>query len=220
MDAWPDNGWVSATTLLVLGVVRIFQPAHGYLVRRELLSWNVERWASVNPGSIYNALRAGVRDGTLAEVSTGEQAGGPARTTYALTAEGEDAFLSQLRMSLWEPDPWHPDRLMAALSFITMLPRTEVVSALEIRRRRLQAMGAECAEGTRLVRDERLKPPHVAEHFLLGQRMAAGELQWLEESLERVRAGEYLFAGEPGERGPGPDGRWPAVPLRLVEVDG
>jgi hypothetical protein len=37
---------VSATRLLVLGAVRIFQPAHGYLVRRELLSWGVENWAA------------------------------------------------------------------------------------------------------------------------------------------------------------------------------
>ena len=48
---------MSATRLLVLGAVRIFQPAHGYLVRRELLSWDVENWAAINPGSIYNMLR-------------------------------------------------------------------------------------------------------------------------------------------------------------------
>ena len=48
---------MSSTRLLVLGVVRIFQPVHGYLVRRELLTWYVEEWASVNPGSIYNAPR-------------------------------------------------------------------------------------------------------------------------------------------------------------------
>ncbi len=39
---------MSATRLLVLGAVRIFQPAHGYLVRRELLSWDVENWAAIN----------------------------------------------------------------------------------------------------------------------------------------------------------------------------
>ena len=49
---------MSVTRLLVLGAVRIFQPAHGYLVRRELLSWRVEEWANVQPGSIYHALRS------------------------------------------------------------------------------------------------------------------------------------------------------------------
>ena len=48
---------MSSTRLLVLGVVRIFQPVHGYDVRRELLSWRVDQWANVAPGSIYNALK-------------------------------------------------------------------------------------------------------------------------------------------------------------------
>ena len=48
---------MSSTRLLILGAVRIFQPVHGYFVRRELLTWRVEQWAKINPGSIYNALR-------------------------------------------------------------------------------------------------------------------------------------------------------------------
>ena len=68
---------MSATRLLVLGAVRIFQPAHGYLVRRELLSWDVENWAAINPGSIYNMLRTLTRDGLLAEVDTADAGQGP-----------------------------------------------------------------------------------------------------------------------------------------------
>ena len=48
----------STTRLLVLGVVKLFQPVHGYEVRRELLSWRAQEWASVQPGSIYNALKS------------------------------------------------------------------------------------------------------------------------------------------------------------------
>src|SRR5690349_13928202 len=44
------------TRMLVLGAVQIFGPANGYQLRRELLSWEVERWAHVNPGSIYSML--------------------------------------------------------------------------------------------------------------------------------------------------------------------
>lgn len=36
-------------------MVRIFQPVHGYDVRRELVAWHAEEWANVAPGSIYNA---------------------------------------------------------------------------------------------------------------------------------------------------------------------
>ncbi|OLB73567.1 MAG: hypothetical protein AUI14_25850 [Actinobacteria bacterium 13_2_20CM_2_71_6] len=35
--------------MLILGVVRLFQPVHGYDVRRELLSWHADEWANVAP---------------------------------------------------------------------------------------------------------------------------------------------------------------------------
>ena len=57
---------MSTTRLLLLGAVRIFQPVHGYLLRRELLSWQVEDWAHVKPGSIYSGLRTLVGLGLLA----------------------------------------------------------------------------------------------------------------------------------------------------------
>ena len=56
---------MSATRLLLLGTVRIFQPVHGYFVRRELMSWHADSWANLNPGSVYNGLRSLARDGIL-----------------------------------------------------------------------------------------------------------------------------------------------------------
>ena len=44
---------VSATRLLVLGAIRTMQPVHGYIVRRELVSWRLEETTNVKPGSIY-----------------------------------------------------------------------------------------------------------------------------------------------------------------------
>jgi DNA-binding PadR family transcriptional regulator len=80
---------MSSTRLLVLGAVRIFQPVHGYLVRRELVSWQVDQWAHLNPGSVYGALRSLARDGYLEEVATEQGAAGAARTTYRVTPDGE-----------------------------------------------------------------------------------------------------------------------------------
>ena len=69
---------MSATRLLLLGTVRIFQPVHGYFVRRELLSWHADAWAHLNPGSVYNGLRSLVREGFVAEVGTETEGGRPA----------------------------------------------------------------------------------------------------------------------------------------------
>lgn len=59
---------MSTTRLLVLGAVRIFQPVHGYYLRRELLTWRADQWAALNPGSVYNALKTLTKDGFLEEV--------------------------------------------------------------------------------------------------------------------------------------------------------
>jgi hypothetical protein len=40
---------VTATRLLVLGAVHGLGHAHGYQVRRELLSWRADAWAKVAP---------------------------------------------------------------------------------------------------------------------------------------------------------------------------
>src|ERR1700712_5368665 len=53
------------TRLLLLGAVSIFEPVNGYQIRRELLSWNVEDWANIRPGSIYNGLATLAQRGEL-----------------------------------------------------------------------------------------------------------------------------------------------------------
>src|ERR1700759_1617376 len=102
---------MSSTRLLVLGVVRIFQPAHGYLVRRELMSWRVDQWAALHPGSVYNMLRTLTRDGMLEEAEPAD--GKPHRTSYRLTADGETEFLTLVREALWQVDPYDPRTLLA-----------------------------------------------------------------------------------------------------------
>src|SRR5918994_17644 len=61
------GGRVSATKLLVLGIVHLSGGAHGYQVRSELQSWGAESWAKIKPGSIYHALKKAAADGLLTE---------------------------------------------------------------------------------------------------------------------------------------------------------
>jgi DNA-binding PadR family transcriptional regulator len=194
---------MSVTRLLVLGAVRIFQPAHGYLVRRELLSWQADEWAHLNPGSVYNALRTLTRDGLLEELPTDGGADGarqgsgpPARASYRLTADGEGEFLGLLRSALWQLHPFEPGRLTAAISFWNALTRAEVLDALGARRAQLEAglpMLDHLADAARTALG---KPDRIQEHFRLSQSLLRGELDWVEAVTERIRAGAYTFAGE------------------------
>ena len=198
----------SSTRLLVLGAVRIFQPAHGYLVRRELLSWGVESWAALNPGSIYNMLRTLTRDGLVAEVEDGEAVQGPARVRYQLTMDGETAFLGLLTSALWEIDRRDPHLLPAALSFLPMLTRKQASEALEARAERLRLQVKAIESRSRMLLEQRMVPPHTAELMDYEVALAEGELRWVRGARERVEAGHYRFADEPGAQVGPVDGHW------------
>ena len=180
---------MSSTRLLVLGVVRIFQPVHGYDVRRELLSWRVDQWANVAPGSIYNALKSMTRDALLEIVGTDQVGGRPERTTYRLTNEGENEFQALLREALWRVRP-PVDPLMPALCFMPVLKRDELIAALKNRipqvRGQLEHVDFAIAQlpnpGT---------PEHVKELYRLSAARVAAEVPWAEALIQRLEQGEY-----------------------------
>ena len=118
--------------MMILGLVRRMQPVHGYDVRRELLSWQADKWANVQPGSIYHALRKLSEEGMLREVENRPVGGRPARTSYEITAKGSDEFESLLRELWWNVKP-ATDPFDAAFSFLPALPREEAVAALRNR---------------------------------------------------------------------------------------
>lgn len=192
---------MSATRLLVLGVVRGYGRAHGYLIGNDLLAWEADRWANVKWGSIYHALAALTRSGSLLD-----HVGVRGRTEYELTERGEAEFGRLLRAALRVPDR-HPDQLGAALALLPSLPRAEAISLL---RERLAA--CEAAQRSAHERCEGWDwPPHVRELFGLWAADAAGGAEWARGLIGRLEAGAYAMDGEPGS--PGPPGSWP----RLVQ---
>lgn len=190
---------MSVTRLLVLGGVCILQPAHGYLVRRELATWQIEHWANVAPGSVYNALRSLTRDGLLAEHEADIAVGGTgpaARATYTLTPDGHAEFLRLVRDALWQLHPYEPAWLMAGLSFWWALRREEVLAALEARLTQLDARIISLGYEAEDVRTAPATPEHVVEHFFVQRARLRGEREWVEEVLGRLRDGAYGFTGE------------------------
>jgi DNA-binding PadR family transcriptional regulator len=180
---------MSTTRLLVLGAVRIFQPVHGYFLRRELLTWRADQWAALNPGSVYNALKTLTKDGFLEEVE-GE------RTSYRLTVDGELEFQVLLREALWSVEPHEPSRLLAGLAFMLSLTREEVIAALESRIAQIEAAQKATPFTIASFQGDPNKPAHVAEHLRLTDARMQGEASWARALVERLRAGEYEFDNE------------------------
>jgi DNA-binding PadR family transcriptional regulator len=199
-DGPPRTG--AATRLLVLGCVRIFQPVHGYFLRRELVSWRVDEWANVHPGSIYSALRTLTRDGLLDEVAVGAAGSRPRRTAFALTDDGGCEFLARVRTSLAVPGD--PVLFLVAISFANALPRDEVLTLLRERIERLRTVIAELNEKVAMMLAAAASPPATIESPRVHAARLAGEAGWAEDYVERVGGGAYSFAGETPDWTPSP----------------
>ena len=181
--------------MMILGLVRWMQPVHGYDVRRELLSWSADKWANVQPGSIYHALRKLTDEGLLRTVSVEQVGARPARTTYEVTPKGEDEFETLLRAQWWQVHE-SPDPFVAAFSFLPAMPREEAAAALRNRANLLRA-GVESMRASHdsdWVRTR--KPVHVGWMFELWLARAEAETAWCERIAERIESGvSYLPDG-------------------------
>lgn len=186
----------STTRLVVLGAVHQFQPVHGYFLRRELMTWHVDEWANVQPGSIYNALRSLENDGYVQESGTESDGKRPARTTYRITPEGEVEFLRMFRSALWNVEVFDTKPVMVIASFMHVLSRQEVIEALEHRISKIDAIALTNAYNIEDTARSSTTPRYVREIFELSTIRLRGEQQWARDLRERLIAGEYVFAGE------------------------
>lgn len=187
-----------STRLLVLGVVRIFEPAHGYLLLQELNSWRVDQWANVKPGSIYSTLRTLRKDGLLEIVEAPEPEGSAAKTSYRTTPSGIAEFERLVRHSITDVGSPSIATTMSGIGFLPFFPRAEIIALF---RERLAALQAETATLSGTVRGFAehgpQAPPHVVEHFHFMSSNIQGNLDWTAGLIARLEGGAYSFLGEP-----------------------
>ncbi len=183
---------MSATRMLVLGVVKLVGEAHGYVVRRELKSWSADSWANVQPGSIYHALKSLARDGLLEPVGTEESEDGPARTTYRITPAGEHELQDLLSHALADATAGN-DEVSAAVAMLNLVPRKQAVVMLRNRLAGLEGQLAPTRHGIGSM-PEMGKPAHVSELFRLWLVQLEGQVRWTQELIERLETGAYDLA--------------------------
>jgi len=180
--------------MMILGLVQWMQPVHGYDVRRELLSWSADKWANVQPGSIYHALRKLSAEGLLREVATEQVGARPTRTTYEITEKGAAEFQSLLRGNWWILSS-APDQFMAAFSFLPALSREEAAAALRNRAAQLQVGVDQLVAATNADWIDR-KPVYVSWMWELTIARSEAEIAWCERIAKQIESGQpYLPPG-------------------------
>jgi DNA-binding PadR family transcriptional regulator len=190
---------VSATRLLVLGVVRMYGSAHGYQVRRELLTWSADKWANVAPGSIYHALKKMAAEELIEETSSEADGQGPDRTAYRLTPDGETEFQLLIARYLSESDDSAQGayRLAAAVTFLPALPRHR---ALGLVRHRLTQVAGQLATARDMLENGTKwgQPEHVEELYRLWVGAVGAQEEWLRGLVARLEDGKYVMADDEG----------------------
>ncbi|MGW9347550.1 DNA-binding transcriptional regulator, PadR family [Nocardiopsis flavescens] len=185
---------MSATRLLVLGVVRMSGRAHGYRVGRELMDWGASDWANVKWGSIYHTLRKLTAEGRLREVAA-EDDGPVERTSYEITEEGVTELHRLLRKALAHAGDDHA-LLCAGVTLMTSLPRARVIELFEERLAVLEEYAAEALETSRRDPAEWDKPAHVRPLFQLQRLTVAAGIEWTRGLIRELREGRYTMADD------------------------
>lgn len=183
---------MSATKLLVLGIVHLSGGAHGYQVRSELQSWRAEIWAKIKPGSVYHALKKAAADGLLTErVEPGKS--GPERTLYQATDRGREEIVELVRDGLRRTHD--PTMLNASIAMLPMLTRADAIVHVNERVARLEA---ELVEQTKWRENPNPDiPEHVRDQAELWAGHTRTELEWAKSLSKRLSDGAYIMADDP-----------------------
>ena len=168
--------------LFVLGMLAR-EPMHGYQIRKALADSRTDTWAEVLAGSIYHALTAMEREGTVA-VQQVESIGARNRSVYRITRTGR-AELRRLAKAAWDgsPNPF-PTRLYSAISFMQILSRAERITALASARERTEG------EITNWSRAIDVKSAILARGAMLAMRNARAHLELDLELLKQLHESE------------------------------
>jgi DNA-binding PadR family transcriptional regulator len=174
------------TRMLLLGAVALFEPVNGYQIRRELLSWEVERWANVNPGSIYGGLSTLTRQGHLRRHDLTD--GGRDVAVYEITDAGRAELRALMVSGLETVETVNRAAFTVAFSQLPLLDRAQVLRSLKVRRAALEELVRDLA-----VQEPGTAPPHAMRTAVLWLDLAVAELAWLRETIDDVSSGTLRF---------------------------
>jgi DNA-binding PadR family transcriptional regulator len=169
--------------LLVLGTLLAQGPMYGHQIRRAVETINLEEWSEVRVGSLYHALHQMATEGLIRAVRTERQGRLPARTVYAITAEGEVELGTLRERGLREVRPG-PDPFDVALWVAAGLPPEDL--RLIVRQRRDEILlRLDRLASERLTGSEKGHLPEVARILMRhGETRLEAEARWHDELLE------------------------------------
>lgn len=186
---------MNPTRLFVLGALARHGPMYGHQIRRDARIDRTELWSEVKPGSLYAALHRLQGEGLIEPVRTEQQGNLPARTVYAITAEGRRE-LRALRAEALREVALRPDPVDLALAMSADLDEDTLRGFFADRREALASRAAFFArERERAWPDQTPADDLIIDHVIA---RIGTELRWHDEVLDRI--GKLVADREPADR--------------------
>jgi DNA-binding PadR family transcriptional regulator len=177
--------------LVVLGLL-LERPMHPHAIATTIRERGLDQSVKVTTGSLYDVVRGLERTGWI-EAREPERVGGrPARTVYAHTEPGRDAFVEWLDDLIRVPMKEFP-RFATAVAYLGALGPDGARDALEERATRL----ADEADRGRAVWSQVVGSGRAPRLFLIeaeyALHMLDAELAWVRDILSELAAGTLVW---------------------------
>ena len=184
---------MNPTRLFVLGALARRGPMYGHQIRRDARIDRTALWSEVKPGSLYAAIHRMQAEGLIEPVRTEQQGNLPARTVYAITAEGHRE-LRVLRAEALREVALHPDPVDLALAMSADLDDDTLRGFFADRRQALASRAAFFAHE----RDRAWPDQTPADDLVIDHAIARieTELRWHDLVLDRI--GKLAASDRPG----------------------
>ncbi len=165
-------------------------PNHPYEMQRLLRERHKDELLVLKRGSLYHSINRLLRSRLIEAVETGRSGRRPERTTYQVTAAGEQALTAWLRQMVSVPQH-ESSEFIAALSFLVYLDPQEAVSLLELRAESLAnaIQGLGIAIDTLVKRVRRINL--IENEYLIAMRKA--ELEWVRALIVELKTGRFTW---------------------------
>jgi DNA-binding PadR family transcriptional regulator len=180
-------------TPLALAVLHMLaeKPMHPYQMRQRIRDHGIDYAIKVTHGALYHTVERLAGRGFIEAVETSRAGRRPERTVYAITAEGQDEALAQLRIMISRPVQEYPV-LGSALTFARMVAPDELALLL---RRRAVSVEARIAAHDTIV--DGLRKQGVDRVGLIEveycQAVLRAELDWLRAAEDDITSGRLRW---------------------------
>lgn len=178
--------------LAVLGLL-MESPLHPHAMAAALRERGMDRAFKVTTGSLYDVVRALVREGWIEARETVKVGARPERTIYQHTALGREEFTRWIDRLVREPQAEFP-KFLSAVSYLGALGPDGAVAALRERAERLRVSLEEMREGHREALAQ--VPRLFVVEAEYATRMTETELAWVEEIIGDVESGRLAWPEE------------------------